>query len=122
MARFTFDQVQYDLVPTGEWTFQEAKVAKRTSGGMSVAAIERGVVDADPDALTAMVVVSVMRAWKEATPQMIVARLDEMSGSLAGMLEEIGRTAEEEQAGDPPTETEPVADAEPDPVMAGTTL
>lgn len=104
MARFTFDKVEYELVPTSEWTFAEARVAKRVSDGMSVAAVERGVMDADPDALSALVAVSVMRVWKDATERMIVQRLDEDSGPLIRLLEELHESASANgDVADPPT-------------------
>lgn len=114
MARFTFDKIEYELVPTSEWTFAESRIAKRVSNGMSVAAVERGVMEADPDALSALVAVSVMRVWKEATERMIVDRLDQDRGPLIRMLEEIHESA---TAGDSAGEDGPVPPTVPsDPV------
>lgn len=119
MARFTFDKIEYELVPTGEWSFAESKVAKRVSQGMSVAAIERGVLEADPDALSALVAVSVMRVWKEATERMILDRLDQDTGPLIRMLEEIHESASADQ---PETDVPPTVPAGADLDMAEATL
>lgn len=58
---FTVAGEPIDLVRTTDWTFREAQQAKHVSGGMSVAAIERGFTECDPDAMLAIAVVSIRR-------------------------------------------------------------
>lgn len=119
MPRFTFDKIEYEMVPTSEWTFAEARIAKRVSGGMSVAEVEREAIDADPDALTALVAVSVLRVWKDATEKMIVDRIDAGEVPMIRLLEELAAEPDSE-AGDE-TDGPPTVPGEAVPVTTGAT-
>lgn len=53
------------ILPGDGWTFDEAKVAKNVSEGMSPKQIEAGLLEGDPDAWLAVLRVSYIRANKE---------------------------------------------------------
>lgn len=53
------------ILPGDGWTFDEAKVAKNVSEGMSPKQIEAGLMEGDPDAWMAVLRVSYIRANKE---------------------------------------------------------
>lgn len=53
------------ILPGDGWTFDEAKIAKGVSEGMSPKQIEAGLLEGDPDAWMAVLRVSYIRANKE---------------------------------------------------------
>ncbi len=104
MAVITFDKVDYEVARTESWTWPEARLAKQVSGGMSIAQIEQGVAEADPDAVLAFVTVTVRRAWPEATPDHIRRRLDETGVSVAGLIAAMIDSAADEKITADPTQ------------------
>ena len=114
MATITFDQIDYDVVRTDAWTWPEARLAKQVSGGMSIADIERGVAEADPDAVLAFVTVTVRRSWPDAAPDHIRRRLDETGVSVASVIEGmLASVANDSIAPDPTIQDGPRTDEEP---------
>lgn len=57
----TLGERRMRLVLPGEWTLDEAKLAKEASGGLSLAAIELGLFIADPHAWHALLQVMLRR-------------------------------------------------------------
>lgn len=53
------------ILPGDGWTYDECKVAKQVSEGMSPSKIEGGLLEGDPDAWLAVLRVSYIRANKE---------------------------------------------------------
>lgn len=90
MAEFTHLDVTYELVPTQKWSWHDALYAKKASGGMSVAQIERGVMDVDPDACIAMIAVSLYRA-RDISADEARKEIERGGGQLMQWLEDISR-------------------------------
>lgn len=59
--RFEVNGESYPLVPPGEMTMGEAREAKRITGGMGLLPLEAGMQDCDPDAWTAVLLISMRR-------------------------------------------------------------
>lgn len=91
MAEFDHNGVSYRLVPTTEWDFRDALFGKQASGGMSVLQIERGVMQADPDAVIAMIAVSVRRQRTTATAEKLRGEIESGGLTLVGWFEQLDR-------------------------------
>lgn len=104
MPKFTHNTVEYELLSTSEWTFADAVYAKKVSGGMSVAEIEQGVQNADPDATVAFMAVAIHRVRQTAEPERLREELVNSGTSMVKFFEEI--TAEEVGSVIPPEAAE----------------
>lgn len=63
MSEITFevDGHEYPLIPPSEMTMDEAREVKRITGGMGLISVETGMADCDPDAWTAVLLISMRR-------------------------------------------------------------
>lgn len=110
---FTVDGARYDFVPTTQWTFAEARLAKQISGGLAVVEIEQRMMLADPEALLAAMVVSIGRVNRKITPDALEqARLMAFFEELTEQAEE--RSAADEHAADQAAAAGVVVDGPPD--------
>ena len=94
--------VDYDLVPTKDWSFQEALKAKSISGGLGVVAIEAGVAMGDPDALLAVMLVSIHRVNANVTEKHLLG--SKLVAFFDHLEDDEEDAAEEAAVPDPPDE------------------
>ena len=73
---FKIGESPYELVPPAKMSYPELRELKRVSQGMTPAEVERALVDSDPDAWFATILVSMRRV----APQITEAKLEEMLG------------------------------------------
>jgi hypothetical protein len=79
------------VVPADGWTFEEARIAKQVSGGMTPAGIEEGMWEQDPDAWLAVLRVSFVRAGIEEFPTNQISSMD--LGQLTKDIRDAAREA-----------------------------
>lgn len=96
MPEFEHNGAGYRIVPTDEWTWEDALYAKRASDGMTVAQIERGVMELDPDACIAMMAVSIHRVRTTVAADKLRNEIAQGGGNMLGWFEQIAR----EEVGD----------------------
>jgi hypothetical protein len=68
---FKIGDSTYELVSTADMDFQEARLVKRVSGGMSLGQFEARLSDGDPDAWLAQVFIAVRRTTPNVTVQQV---------------------------------------------------
>ncbi len=100
MAQFTHLDSVYELVQTSEWTWVEGRQGKQASGGMSVVEIGQRATLGDPDALIALIVVSIMRVRPAATAEKIVQEIEASGQRMLAFVDQI--SAEQVSGDDPP--------------------
>lgn len=101
----TVNEIRYELVPTDKLTFPETKEAKRVSEGMSLAEIEEGIKNVDPDAWFAWMYVSIRRSWPKLTPAELTQAIGDTP--IAAIIESVEEEASEVAGGDPPAQRLP---------------
>jgi hypothetical protein len=104
------------ILPGDGWTFEEAKVAKNVSEGMSPAQIEGSILEGDPDAWLAVLRVSYLRAEKDFPSQMIGGQdVMQLMRSLSDEVREaMKRRPPTSASGNGSSDLSPTPELEPD--------
>jgi len=116
--RIKIDDEELELILPGMgWTYEEAKLAKQVSDGMTPLQVEAGIFEMDPDAWMAVLRVSYARAGSDFPGiAALSTNLVELTDAVTEAIEEVARSrppTRERPNGSDPREGLPESDTPP---------